>query len=319
MTDELPSVSVIIPARPEQREIKAAIASAALDYPKEKIEIIIARGKQPSIQRNKAIAVARNNIIYFLDDDSVPPSDNLRKAVAHFLDPKVVMVGGPNLCPPDAPRIEKSFALTMAAWIAFGPSRSRYSAIGAVRPSSEKELILCNLLARRDAVVKLGGFDETLYPNEENALMDDLQKQGGILLYDPNIAVLRRPRSSLKAFVKMLMNYGRGRAEQFRLHPTPGSVLNFVPPLFLIYLISWPWIPAMARELLFLYFFILFVQGFALVGIKNAAQIPGLVFLILITHIFYGLGFWRGLFTNLKRDTKSIATTVELEHLPPKR
>ena len=29
------------------------------------------------------------------------------------------------------------------------------------------------------------------------------------------------------------MTYGRGRAEQFRLHPTPGSALNFVPPLFL--------------------------------------------------------------------------------------
>ncbi|MDB6038062.1 MAG: hypothetical protein JWM99_1903 [Verrucomicrobiales bacterium] len=315
MTNELPSVSVIIPARPEQCEIKAATASLALDYPKEKVEIIIARGKQPSIQRNKAIAVAKNEIIYFLDDDSVPPPNNLRNAVAHFSNPSVVMVGGPNLCPPDAPRIEQSFALTMAAWIAFGPSRARYSAIGTTRPSSEKELILCNLLARRDAIVKLGGFDETLYPNEENALMDNLQKQGGILLYDPSLAVLRRPRSSLKAFVKMLTNYGRGRAEQFRLHPTPGSALNFVPPLFCVYLISWPWIPAMAQELLFLYFFILFIQGVALAGLKKAAQIPSLVFLILITHIFYGFGFWRGLFTNLKRDTTSISSSVELEHL----
>jgi hypothetical protein len=36
----------------------------------------------------------------------------------------------------------------------------------------------------------------------------------------------------------MLLNYGRGRAEQFRLHPTPGSILNFVPPLFCLYLLA---------------------------------------------------------------------------------
>src|SRR5205085_963989 len=62
------------------------------------------------------------------------------------------------------------------------------------------------------------------------------QKKGGKLIYDPELIVHRRPRHSLKAFCKMLMTYGRGRAEQFRLHPTPGSALNFVPPVFCLYL-----------------------------------------------------------------------------------
>src|SRR5438105_4767267 len=68
------------------------------------------------------------------------------------------------------------------------------------------------------------------------ALMDEMQKKGGKLIYDPELIVHRRPRHSLKAFCKMLMTYGRGRAEQFRLHPTPGSALNFVPPVFCLYL-----------------------------------------------------------------------------------
>ena len=50
--------------------------------------------------------------------------------------------------------------------------------------------------------------------------------------------VHRRPRRSLKSFFKMLMTYGRGRAEQFRLNPTFGSALNFVPPLFCLYLVA---------------------------------------------------------------------------------
>jgi len=45
-------------------------------------------------------------------------------------------------------------------------------------------LILCNLVAPQGTLLKLGGFNEALYPNEENALMDEMQKQGGKLLYD---------------------------------------------------------------------------------------------------------------------------------------
>ncbi len=66
----------------------------------------------------------------------------------------------------------------------------------------------------------------------KNALMDDIQKQDGRLLYDPEFLVHRRPRGTLKAFIKMLMTYGRGRAEQFRLNPTFGSAPNFVHRCF---------------------------------------------------------------------------------------
>src|SRR5437867_5622596 len=107
MNEKLPSVTVLIAARPEQAEIKAVRASRALDYPVEKLEILVARGKQPSAQRNAAIRAARGELIYFLDDDSVPPPVNLRSIAPHFSDPKVQMVGGPNLCPPDAPPLEQ--------------------------------------------------------------------------------------------------------------------------------------------------------------------------------------------------------------------
>ena len=322
MNENVPSITVLIAARPGQAEIQAVAASSALDYPADKLEIIVARGKQPSAQRNAALKAARGDLIYFLGHDSAPEPGNLHRAVTHFSDPKVQMVGGPNLCPCDAPPLEQVFALVLASWLAFGPSRARYAAIGQVRATSEKELILCNLLARRQAMLELGGFNEALYPNEENALMDDLQKRGGKLIYDPQLIVHRRPRSSLRSFARMLMTYGRGRAEQFRLHPTPGSALNFVPPLFCLYLLALPLLltltPIGKAGLVPLAFYALAVLAQAVVlatggqVFQSIAAIP----LVVLTHILYGLGFWRGLFTALKQKGQQPPPPVVLETIP---
>jgi succinoglycan biosynthesis protein ExoA len=304
VNSELPFVTIIIPTRPGQGEIEAVKAARLLDYPADRLEILVARGRQPSVQRNEAIREAQGEIIYFLDDDSCAHEKNLRRAIEHFKEPAIKMVGGPNLCPPGAPLLERVFAVVLSSWLAFGPSRARYFPIGVARPATEKELILCNLAARRADLVELGGFDESLYPNEENALMDELQKRGGKLLYDPEFVVYRRPRPTLRAFIKMLMTYGRGRAEQFRLHPTPGSALNFVPPLFCLYLIIGPWFGLIGLLPLAAYFVV--VLGQTLLSAKDHGLLKGLLALplVILTHIFYGLGFWRGLFTKLKKTAQ---------------
>jgi succinoglycan biosynthesis protein ExoA len=310
-----PLVTVIIPARPGDAEPLALAAARRLDHPADRLEIIVARGKQPSVQRNTALRAAKGDLIYFLDDDSLPPPDNLRRALAHIADPTVVMVGGPNVCPAEAPPLEQAFAAVMGTWLAFGPSRARYTPVGKPRASGEKELILCNLMGRREALLAAGGFDEALYPNEENALMDELQKRGGTLLYDPEFIVHRRPRRTLGAFCKMLMNYGRGRAEQFRLHPTLGSAPNFVPPLFLLYLVLTPLLPPVLLWPLALYVVAGLVQTLASSShcLFNAARVAPL---IVVSHLFYGLGFWRGLFTRPQRES-SEQVPVTLETILP--
>ena len=319
MNETVLSVTVVIAARPARVEVKAVAASRALDYPTDRCEILVARGRQPSVQRNAALRAAHGDLIYFLDDDSVPEPGNLRRAVARFSDPTVQMVGGPNVCPPEAPPLEHVFARVLASWLAFGPSRARYAAVGQVRETSEKELILCNLLARRQPLLDLGGFNEALYPNEENALMDELQKRGGKLIYDPQLLVRRRPRSSLKAFARMLMTYGRGRAEQFRLNPTFGSALNFVPPIFCLYLLALPFLLALTTfgkvGLVPLAFYALAVlaQGAALAANGQVWQSLAAIPLIVLTHILYGFGFWRGLFTPLKPPGQGPQVEVVLE------
>jgi succinoglycan biosynthesis protein ExoA len=312
----LPGVTVLIAARPEQAEIKAVTAGKLLDYPKDKMEIIVARGKQPSVQRNAAIRAARGDLIYFLDDDSAPPPDNLRRAVEAFNDPQVKMLGGPNLCPPDAPFLEHVFALVQSSRLAFFSSAARYASLGVRRESSEKELILCNLIARKQDMLELGGFNEALYPNEENALMDDLQKRGGKLIYDPLLIVHRRPRSTLKSFAKMLLNYGRGRAEQVRLHPTLRSAPNFVPPLFVIYLLATPFLGMLGVWPLAAYGLAVLLQCAALVPRGGILQSICAFPLIIMVHVLYGVGFLRGLFTRLKKGEDRPKIDVRLDNIP---
>ena len=313
VNENLPVVTVIIAARPDMAEVRAVTAARQLDYPPDKLEIILARGRQPSVQRNTALRAAAGEIIYFLDDDAIPLSGNLRRAAALFNSADVKMAGGPSLCPSDAPPLEQAFALTMGAWLAFFSSCARYRKVGRPRDTSEKELILCNLLARREALLELGGFNEKLYPNEENALMDELQKRGGKLLYDPELIVYRRPRPTLRAFCRMLLNYGRGRAEQFRLQPTIRSTPNFVPPLFCLFLLLLPELPPSSEWILAAYGAALLVQSLALVPFKKLHWVPFIAVLIGACHIFYGLGFWWGCLTRPKPPPASVSAELKLE------
>jgi cellulose synthase/poly-beta-1,6-N-acetylglucosamine synthase-like glycosyltransferase len=326
VSQSLPIVSVIIAAPPGMVDIQAVAAARKLDYPVESLEIIVARGRQPSVQRNVALRAAHGEFIYFLDDDAVPDSGNLRRAVAAFVDPKVAMIGGPNLCPAEAPPLEQIFAVVLGSWLAFGPSRARYMPVGLRREAGEKELILCNLLARRAPLLELGGFNEALYPNEENALMDSLQKNGNRLVYDPQLFVHRRPRRTLSAFLKMLRTYGRGRAEQFRINPTPGSALNFVPPLFCLYLVGLAvsglmrlphnFFLLIATPLL-LYLGVVLLQTMASVPAHGFIRAMLALPLLIASHIFYGFGFWKGLFTTLHPSGNRPRTEVILENIKP--
>ena len=74
-------VTVIIPTRPGESVVPAAEAALRLDYPRELLEILVVRGTHPSCQRNVALRQAKGELIYFLDDDSLPEPNVLQIGV----------------------------------------------------------------------------------------------------------------------------------------------------------------------------------------------------------------------------------------------
>ncbi|MGD0587055.1 MAG: glycosyltransferase, partial [Oryzomonas sp.] len=87
-----PTISIIIPVKPGF-SVTAAQRLAAVDYSQDRYEIIVAEGYSPSRQRNQAVAAARGEIVYFLDDDSLTSPGFLTIVAGHYEDPHVVAVG----------------------------------------------------------------------------------------------------------------------------------------------------------------------------------------------------------------------------------
>ncbi|WP_298267841.1 glycosyltransferase family 2 protein [Geobacter sp.] len=235
-----PAFTIIIPVKPGGR-VAALDRLRAVDYPADRYEVLVAEGRRPSCQRNRAAARARGEYLYFLDDDSLTSSDFLRRAARHCEAPAVAAVGGPSLTPPSDSVPQRAFGAAFASLLGGGSVRNRYRRTGAVRETDDSELILCNLAFRKDLFLAAGGLDERLYPNEENELMARLRRQGLRLVHDPALAVFRSQRPNIRAFVRQLFTYGRGRAEQIHLGGG-GGVSNFVPSLFLLYLCALPFL-----------------------------------------------------------------------------
>jgi succinoglycan biosynthesis protein ExoA len=289
------TVSIIIPVKPGG-EVTALERLERLDYPSDLLEIIVVEGLHPSVQRNRAASAAHCDILYFLDDDSLVNPDFLRRTVHHYADPVVAAVGGPSLTPETDSLLQRSIGVALASLLGAGGSRNRYRRTGKPRTTDDQELILCNLSFRRDLYLELGGLDERLYPNEENELLDRLQRRGGVLVHDPALAVYRSQRLTFSALVRQFLNYGRGRAEQSLIsHSLRPATL--VPALFIIYLLV---VAFLAKPVYYLPLLCYAGAVFAAASkgalrARESMMAPLLLVIFPTIHLAYGAGLWWGL------------------------
>ena len=327
-------VTVIIPHRVGENIENTLAGIYMSDYDKNNIEIFQAEGTHPTVQRNECIKQASGDIVYFIDNDSMVNPNNIKKAVEIFeTNENVAIVGGPAIHNVNSSK-EKYIDKCMRSYYAVGPIANRYSVNKtSSREGTDRDVILCNLFIRLNVLFEAGLFNESLYPNEENALIDKILSLGYKLMYDPQIIVKRPPRSSLRLYIKMLLNYGRGRFEQLYRDFNKKNLIFTLPAFFSLYIIFLPivlFIFLITKiNFLALYFipFGLYFVITLLAGIITALKEAGFInkikgffvfpYMFFITHFFYGLGFFYGIiriakgFTHAGRRQRTVKFNIK--------
>lgn len=266
-------------------------------YPNAKVKIIPTGNVKPPTKRNMAWERAAGEIIAYLDSDSYPTKDWLKRSVKYFEDPQVWAVGGPGITPSTDNLMQKASGLIMSTLACSGGACMRYKPVG-----SSKEIvdwITCNFLIRRSALVEIGGFDPNFWPGDDSQICNEIVSRGKKILYAPDLIVYHHRRPLFRQHLVQVGRFGRQRGRFVWPYPeTSRKLIYFLPSIFVVYLI-------VGAALSFFYPIIrdiyLLIVGFYVLGVlANAVKIGKklfpLVWLgIMLTHFVYGLRFIQGL------------------------
>lgn len=177
------------------------------------------RSRGPAAARNTGMRHATTPFVAFLDSDVVPQTGWLERMLGHFSDPAVALV---------APRIV-ALEPDGSALARYEHARSSLD-LGrkesAVRSGSPVSYVpSAAMLARRDVLTDMGGFDETMHVAEDVDLCWRLQETGWRLRYEPVARVAHDHRVSFGKWFTRKMFYGTGAAPLAARHE------GMVPPL----------------------------------------------------------------------------------------
>lgn len=309
-------VSIIIPVREINDYIREAIPHhLRLDYPDYEILIfpdepseetfprtrIIPSGKTgPAEKRDMALEYAQGEIIAFIDDDAYPRPDWLKNAVAHFDDPSVGAVGGPAVTAENDGVLRQASGKVYESFLCSGGYTYRYV---PGKLMDAEDLPSVNLIVRKDVFAQVGGYDSNFYPGEDTKLCLDIIKAAGKrIIYDPDVLVYHHRRKLFKEHLKQSNNYALHRGYFAKVLPdTSRKFVYFVPSLFVLGLAAGPVLALLLPPLWYLYSAVLLLYFALLVAstiyLKDIRVWLLAIAGVFLTHVGYGIGFIRGLFS----------------------
>jgi succinoglycan biosynthesis protein ExoA len=250
-----PGISVVMPVLNEERHLEAAIRRVIdQEYPGE-LEVIIAVGPSSDRTReiahaltavdsrirvvdnpaartpaglNLGIAAARHEIIVRVDGHGELTDGYIKRAVELLDETGAANVGGVMDAQGTTP-FEAAVAVAYKTRLGLGGGAFHL----ADSPPAEAETVFLGVF-RKDALVDVGGFDESMHRAQDWELNYRLRTSGHKIWFSPELRVTYRPRSTLRGLVKQMYETGTWRREVVRRYPETATVRYLAPPLTLL-------------------------------------------------------------------------------------
>lgn len=226
---DYPTISIIVPVLNMGKTIRATLESImVLEYPKEKLEIIVVDGMSKDDTRNivneypvqlvdqegKGLNAARNTgikhssgeLLAYTDGDCVLPKDWAIRIADNFDEAVIGFVGGSmegyDHSNPLSNYVDESFFQVTPGFryrVETNDLRLMQFPAGA------------NMAFRRSSLERVKYFDENItYGFDDLQPVEELGFKGFRIILDPEVKILHQHRSTLKELLKQHFNYGRG-------------------------------------------------------------------------------------------------------------
>lgn len=270
-----------------------------INYDKDKYEIIVKRGYNPSENRNYGIKKAKGEIIYFLDDDAIVDKNILKNAEEFFNKNKVDIVGGPQLTPKDDGFLAKMFGAAIESFWGSYKMADRYRKGKLNLNADELSLTSANCFVKKSVFSNIKGFDIRLWPGEDPEFFSRAKNQSFKIAYNPNLIIYHRRRSDLFSFLKQHYKYGEVRLKKEAINKNMVNPVFTIPAIFSLYVIFLPFLLLISKDFFFpikIHLIIDLIVGIYLSLKKNILFLPFLPFVFFLMHFSYGLGMIASLF-----------------------
>lgn len=312
-----PSVTVVIPARNEEKFIGTAL-DAVLAQDHHDLEVIVVDGQSddatadivrsymasdPRVrlldnpQRivptglNLALAAARGTWLVRVDAHATVPSDYVRRAVAHLETGRYGGVGGRKDGVGVTPE-GKAVAAVMQS--RFGVGNSTY------HHGTEEQLVEHVPFGAYPVALarSLGGWDEDLAVNQDFEFDYRVRAAGHSLLFDPTLVIHWHCRQSIAALYRQYRRYGKGKVKVIAKHPGSASPRHLAAPGLVANLVV-AGVTALRRPARGLALLLPYAAVVALATARTRESVeaearPHVAPAFVAMHVGWGVGFWRG-------------------------
>lgn len=251
---------------------------------------------------NRAIAVARSEIIVRMDVHSEYDTDYVRTCAHKLIDTEAQCVGGPWVAKGQNIR-QNAIADAFQSRLASGGAPSRN--IGF---SGYVDTVYLGSW-RKDFLKDIGGFDEALVRNQDDELCLRIKKTGGKIWQDKDIKSVYYPRDAISKVVRQFFQYGYWKIAVIKKHKMPASWRHLAPFLFYITLavLLIATLFSAAAGIGFLVLFTSYMSAIVIAGLHyrsikpnvSAYQVLYFGLTILCMHAGYALGFGFGVISNV--------------------